>query len=172
MALTRARAIYGSAAGRAAVQGAIDVALHQPREVAQTLADIQKMRADMAQHKPPKGALDVKLLPGGLVDAEFAIHSQQLRHGIALRPELDLALGDLIAAGLAPADTADAFALLSRLLVTMRLMAPDAEVPQDGESRARIATACRAGDWDGLMQQFDGARATISNWWQAVQQQG
>ena len=172
MALTRARPVYGSAAGRAAVQGAIDAALRQPRDAGQTLADIQKMRADMAQHKPPKGALDVKLLPGGLVDAEFAIHSQQLRHGVALRPELDLALTDLIVAGLAPTEVADSFALLSRLLVTMRLMAPDAEVPKDGESRARIATACRAGDWDDLMQQFADARTAISQWWRAVQQQG
>ncbi len=171
MALTRARPIFGSATGRAAVQAIIDDALRQPRDSAQMLADIKKMRADMAQHKPPKGELDVKLLAGGLVDAEFAIHSQQLRHGVALRPELDLALAELIAAGHAPADMADAFALLSRLLVTMRLMAPDAEVPHDGESRARIAAACRAGDWDNLMQQFDAARVTISQWWQAVQRE-
>ena len=46
-----------------------------------------KMRSDMARHKPPRGPLDVKLGPGGLVDLEFAVHVLQLtKHvGIATR---------------------------------------------------------------------------------------
>src|SRR3546814_12816510 len=48
-----------------------------PRDV---VADAKAMRDDMAAHKPPAGPLDAKLLPGGLVDLEFAVHVQQLVH--------------------------------------------------------------------------------------------
>src|SRR3546814_9962609 len=71
MALTRARVIYGAEEDRAAVDAVITRTLAKSRDQAQLRADVVKMRGEMAAHKKPSGGLDVKLLPGGLVDLEF-----------------------------------------------------------------------------------------------------
>lgn len=173
MALTRARCVYGSDGGRAALDAIIARVLDQPRDLARLHADIVKMRSDMAAHKPPGGPLDVKLIEGGLVDAEFAVHAMQLMHRTAFTPLLDGALDRLVAQDLAPAQAPDALALLSRMLVTMRLMAPDGGAPDDDETRSRIAHACLFGqgddaDWDGLMRRYADARNCIGQWWCAI----
>lgn len=171
MALTRARPVFGSAAARAKVQAVIDAVLATARDQAKLHADIVKMREQMAGHKPPKGPLDVKLGGGGLVDAEFAIHAQQLRHNIAFDPCLDAALNGLITAGLAPDESREALHLLMRMLVTLRLMAPDGQYPQDAETRARIAHACVPGGdagWTRLMRDHAAARACIKAWWASI----
>jgi [glutamine synthetase] adenylyltransferase / [glutamine synthetase]-adenylyl-L-tyrosine phosphorylase len=173
MALTRARPLFGSTTARAGLQAIIDAVLAQPRDLATTRADIAKMRADMATHKPPKGPLDVKLIDGGLVDCEFAIHAQQLLHGTAFDPRLNVALRQLIAAGLAPPTIASAMDLMGRMLVTLRLMAPDGE-PANDETRARIAHVCgyaaQAGGWDALLAAYADARQEVGAWWGAIRQ--
>ena len=70
------------------LEGIIGDVLHAPRDTAQTVADALKMRTDMAAHKKPIGPLDVKLLPGGLVDIEFIVHTLQLQpsHRFPSRP--------------------------------------------------------------------------------------
>ena len=75
MALTRARPIFGSSGARDAVQAIVDDVLNGARPERDILADAIKMREEMATHKPPAGPLDAKLLPGGLVDLEFAVHA-------------------------------------------------------------------------------------------------
>ncbi|HWK35344.1 bifunctional [glutamine synthetase] adenylyltransferase/[glutamine synthetase]-adenylyl-L-tyrosine phosphorylase, partial [Sphingomonas sp.] len=55
MALTRARAIFGSAAAREQVQAIIDRVLAGDRPARDIVADAAKMRAEMAAHKPPAG---------------------------------------------------------------------------------------------------------------------
>ena len=50
------------------------------------------MRAEIERHKPPRGPLDVKLGPGGLVDLEFAVHVLQLTRHVGLDPRLEVAL--------------------------------------------------------------------------------
>jgi glutamate-ammonia-ligase adenylyltransferase len=171
MALTRARPLFGSAAACGALQGVIDEVLARPRDRGPLLDDIVRMRGEMATHKPPSGPLDVKLIDGGLVDCEFAIHATQLAHATGVDPRLNVALRRLIAAGLAPAAAADAMDLMGRMLVTLRLMAPDGD-PADGETRARSAHVCgRAeGGWDGLMAAYADARAVIGAWWAAVRE--
>jgi [glutamine synthetase] adenylyltransferase / [glutamine synthetase]-adenylyl-L-tyrosine phosphorylase len=163
MALTRARPIYGSAHGRAALQAIIDAVLRQPRDATTTLADIVAMRRDMRAHKGAKGALDVKMVAGGLVDLEFAIHTQQLLHSTAFTPRLDTALDALVAAGLSPADLMAAYALLGRLLVALRLMSADMVV-DDAATRDRIARAVNYADWAAVETGYAAARATVSNW--------
>lgn len=169
MALARARPLFGSPAARAQLQGMIDAVLRQPRDPAATLADIVKMRADMAAHKPPAGPLDVKLIDGGLVDCEFAIHSRQLLHRIGFDPRLNVALRQLVAAGLAPPAIPAAMDLMGRLLVTLRLMAPSGE-PENDETRARIAHVCGHGDggWDGLLAAYADARQEVAAWWSVI----
>ena len=42
--------------------------LGQPRDHARVTADVVKMRAEIAVHKPPSGPFDIKHGPGGLID--------------------------------------------------------------------------------------------------------
>ncbi len=161
MALCRARILYGTPDARAATQAIIDDVLNQPRDSATLLADAVKMRADMATHKPPKTPLDVKLGDGGLVDLEFAIHVTQLRERRGFAPQL----GEAMAALGMSASLCDARALLTRFLVSMRLMAPDLETPSEATG-AVIARACGADDWDSLLAQLDVARQEIADAWQ------
>ena len=165
MALTRARPVYGSPEARAAVQAVIDAELHRVRDKAVVISDATKMRTDMAAHKPGKTALDVKLLPGGLVDLEFAIHVSQLTRAQGFDPHLARAIAALDFGS----DVAEAYALLTRFLVSMRLVAPDLEEPVSA-TRALVAKACGAPDWDSLLGRIETARQTISALWTQVKE--
>jgi len=167
MALTRARVIFGSAEARAAVEAVMREVLTAPRDRAKTLNEVREMRDKMAAHKPPKGALDGKLLRGGLVDAEFITHALQLTRGLALRPDMAGALRELVAAGLLAAEVEPAFALLSRLLVAARLLAPDGQVP-DGAPWATLAKACGFEDGESLLAAIGAARGSIARAWAAL----
>ncbi len=167
MALTRARPVYGSAAARDEVARIVEQTLRRPRDIATLRADAVKMRGEMARHKPPAGIFDVKLADGGLVDCEFAVHVLQLSTGVGLDPRLRVALAQLADAGLVSADLADAYALLVRMLVTMRLVAPGSGEPPE-PSRALVAQACGAADWAGLRAAYDAARAVVAAEWARV----
>lgn len=178
MALTRARPVYGSPEARAALQRIIDDVLAKPRDHQQLIADISKMRRDMAKHKPPKSPLDVKLIPGGLVDCEFAIHATQLGHCAGFDPRLNVAVQKLSDAGLCPTDVRPAMDLMGRMLVSLRLMAPDEMLAEAPETQARIAHVCGfetrredgslSGDWPALLAAYDKARLMISAWWGSI----
>jgi glutamate-ammonia-ligase adenylyltransferase len=164
MALIRARPVFGGAAARAATQAVIAEALGRPREDARLTADVVAMRHEIATHKPPAGMLDVKLMPGGLVDLEFTTHLLQLRHRTALVPSLDEGLAMLAAEGRLPAALLDASALLTRMLVTLRLVTPDGDdLPE--ESRGIVARACGHDDWSSLLAAYAMARQTVSECW-------
>jgi [glutamine synthetase] adenylyltransferase / [glutamine synthetase]-adenylyl-L-tyrosine phosphorylase len=160
MALCRARVVYGSANARAEAQSVIDDILTAPRDGATLIKDALKMRADMATHKPPKTALDVKLGAGGLVDLEFAIHVTQLREGRGFDPLLPGAITALDMG----APLFEAHALLTRFLVTMRLVAPDLEPPPEATC-ALVARACGMDDWEALLAQLAMARQEIADAW-------
>jgi glutamate-ammonia-ligase adenylyltransferase len=167
MALTRARPVFGSAAARGAVQVIIDKTLRSPRDAAKLIADATKMRGDIATHKPPAGPLDVKLIEGGLVDAEFTVHLLQLCRKIGLDPDLQTAIAELEAAGLIGTGFGDAFALLTRMLVTLRLVAPDSSEPPEA-SRMLVAERCGYSDWPALLAGYESARALVSREWRRV----
>lgn len=167
MALTRARAIYGSAEARGAVQAIIDRVLAGDRPERDIVADARKMRADMAAHKKPQGPLDTKLSEGGLVDLEFAVHVAQLVHKTGFDPHLGGAVDALISAGLLSAEMRAAHDFLSRLLVTLRLVAPDAQPPEVA-TQALIARAVGADDWAALLTRLDTTRAEVRTAWEAT----
>jgi len=167
MALVRARVLLGSAAARAELAAIMDGVLRRERDSAKLTGEVLEMRARMAAHKAPKGPLDVKLARGGLVDAEFMTHCLQLREGVGVRPDMAGALAELVAAGLLPGGVEEAFALLSRLLVAARLLAPDGAVPGDA-SCATLAKACGFGDGQALLDAVAEARATIARSWAGV----
>nr|WP_253201158.1 bifunctional [glutamine synthetase] adenylyltransferase/[glutamine synthetase]-adenylyl-L-tyrosine phosphorylase [Sphingomonas quercus] len=167
MALTRARPVFGSAAARAALQAVIDEVLGRPRDREALLADAIKMRDDIARHKPPAGPFDVKLADGGLVDLEFAVHVTQLSHRAGLSPRLGEAIADLGGQGLLPAALGPAHDLLTRLLVTLRLVSPDSTEPAPA-THALLARACGMVDWAHLLAAYADARQSVSAAWAAV----
>ncbi len=167
MALTRARVIYGRSAARSAAEAVIASVLSQPRDRVALARDVVTMRNEMATHKPPLGPLDVKLLPGGLVDLEFTAHFHQLASGIGLDPHLPRAVKRLADAGLCDPALGAAHDLLTRLVVTLRLVSPKMEAPA-AATRAVVARACRVLDWDELLVQVADARHCVQKHWQAV----
>ena len=167
MALTRARVLFGSAGARGQVAEIIRDVLHTKRDIPKLRHDIATMRKDMAAHKPPKGALDVKLLPGGLVDMEFIIHALQLETHDGMRPQLGPAIDALAAAGHLQADFAQAFALMARLLVMVRLIAPDCAAPPEA-AQYLIAHSLGFDDWDGLTHALRDYRGVVMNQWHSL----
>lgn len=164
MALTRARPVFGSPAARAALDEIIGGVLAGDRPERDVVADAIRMRAEMAAHKPPQGPLDAKLLPGGLVDLEFTVHVAQLTRRTGFDPDLGRAIELL---GL-PAPLREAHDLLTRLLVTTRLVAPDAAEPEAPATRALVARALGQGNWEGVVAAFDAARQEVRAAWDGV----
>jgi [glutamine synthetase] adenylyltransferase / [glutamine synthetase]-adenylyl-L-tyrosine phosphorylase len=164
MALTRARTLYGSAAARSEVDGIVAEVLNALCEPAKLHSDVTDMRKEMASHKPPKGDLDVKLLPGGLVDMEFIVHALQLEKCEALFPQLGKAIESLTAAGYLSPEFARADALLSRLLVMIRLIAPDCNTPPEA-AQALVAKSLDYPDWDTLMAAIRDYRGVVIDQW-------
>ena len=166
MALTRARPVFGSAPARAALAAEIEAVLAGARKPHDVVIDAANMRAEMAAHKPPAGPLDAKLLPGGLVDLEFAVHTLQLEHRTGFDPRLGRAielLGPLLPPGMVAAHD-----LLTRLLVTLRLVAPDTQEPEAAATRALIARALGYEDWTAVLAGFATARQEVRAAWLGV----
>ncbi len=164
MALTRARPVFGSPAARVAASVVIAEVLQGARPSRDLVAEAADMRAEMARHKPPQGPLDAKLLPGGLVDLEFTVHLAQLQHRAGFDPHLGKAIDALVRRDLLPANLVDANALLTRLLVTLRLVAPDAAEPPPA-TRALIARALQRDDWDAVLAGFAATRHDVETAW-------
>ncbi|HEX5184897.1 MAG TPA: glutamine-synthetase adenylyltransferase, partial [Allosphingosinicella sp.] len=167
MALLRARPVYGSAEGKAALERIVRETLARPRDAAKLVEDAVRMRRDIALHKPPTGRLDIKRGPGGLIDLEFAVHTLQLRTGIGLHPRLEAAIADLAAAGLVPDGIGAALRLLTSILVLFRLVAPQSEAPP-AATRPLVAAACGHEDWESLLAAHDAARQSVAALWKRI----
>ena len=164
MALLRARPLYGTEAGKAKLSAAVKRVLGLERDPEKVRADAARMRADMARHKAPAGPLDIKLGEGGLVDLEFAVHVLQLTHRIGFDPRLEVAIEALHEAGLIEAEADPDLRLLSRILVTSRLVTPGGGVPLP-QSQALVAAVCGHADWNSLLEAHDAARQRIAGLW-------
>jgi glutamate-ammonia-ligase adenylyltransferase len=167
MALTRARPVYGSEEDRAALAGIVDGVLRIERDPVAVATDAGRMRAEIARHKKPRGPFDIKLGAGGLVDLEFAVHILQLSHRKGLLPGLGAAIEALVAERLVPSETGEAYRLLSRMLVTLRLVSPASAEPAMA-SRDLVARACGCEGWDALLAAQEEATACVAALWQAV----
>ena len=166
MALLRARPVFGPEGARERVAQLISEILHQRRDSKTVIADAAKMRSEMARHKHAAGPLDVKLGPGGLVDLEFAVHVLQLTRQRGIDPHLETAVEQLAADDLVDRSIIDAQHLLTRMLVTLRLIAPDLNPPPEG--RELMARASGATTWDELLARHDAARQSIAALWDKV----
>ena len=167
MALCRARPVYGSDARRAELAGLVRVILCRPRDADGLRKDVLAMRAEMAEHKPPRGPLDVKLLRGGLVDCEFLVHFLQLRDAAAFKPALHDAIAELEGAGTVTSSLSRAHDFLTRVLVCGRLLAPDGVAAHPAAMLA-LARACGEGDGDALLDRIAGARRDIAREWHDI----
>ncbi len=167
MALLRARPVYGSDAARAEVGRIIGDLLAMARDPAKLVEDAAGMRDKMAAHKPSKGALDIKGGPGGLVDLEFAMQVTQLASGQCHDTNIAAAIRCLAGQGLAPATLPDAHGLLARMLVMLRLTAPEGE-PATAAARQLVASACGEPGWSQLLAAHDVARQEIGDWWASI----
>ncbi|WP_240663627.1 bifunctional [glutamine synthetase] adenylyltransferase/[glutamine synthetase]-adenylyl-L-tyrosine phosphorylase [Sphingomonas sp. UV9] len=167
MALTRARPVFGSPDARAAVAAIVRGVLEGDRPTRDVVAEATSMRADMAAHKPPKGPLDAKLLPGGLVDLEFAVHVVQLVNRTGFDPNLGTAIDRLTAETLAPPTLRAAHDVLTRLLVTLRLVAPDA-APPGHATEELIARAIGVADWAAVVATLESTRQEVRRFWMQV----
>ncbi|WP_179944989.1 bifunctional [glutamate--ammonia ligase]-adenylyl-L-tyrosine phosphorylase/[glutamate--ammonia-ligase] adenylyltransferase [Croceicoccus naphthovorans] len=165
MALARARVLRSPhPAARDTVDGIFERTLSTPRDAAKLREDVLKMRGDVARHKPAKSPLDIKLARGGLVDIEFLVHFLQLRDGDCLAPDLSVAIRCLADRGKVPPSLLQAYELMTRLLVLLRLVAPDAEEPTPA-ARDVLARGCRQPDWDALITALDKARGEVAGAW-------
>ena len=165
MALTRARVLTGTPAARREVEGIVREVLEAPRDPGTLRADVLRMRADMAAHKPAGGPLDAKLARGGLVDLEFVIHYLQLRERTAFTPDLAQAIARLAAAGLVAPELEGRLHFLTRLLVGARLLAPDLAIPS-GAAAQVLAQQTQTGDMNELLGALAHAREGVADAWE------
>lgn len=172
MALNRARVLVGSDAARAEVEAVIGAVKRSTRAPEVLRKDVLTMRSEMAQHKPPRGGLDVKLLRGGLVDVEFLVHFLQLRHAGSMADRDPAMLSSDFAAvipalarlGLVDDALWPAYDLMTDILVAGRLLAPDGTEPPAAAARA-LAHACGRGDYAELVRDLAVARTTVARSW-------
>jgi len=167
MALTRARVLHGSPKVRDEIEQIVAAVLNQPRDPEKLRGDVLSMRNEMAAHKPARGPFDAKLQRGGLVDLEFLTHYLQLRERTAFHPDPRKAIGDLVSAGLIGGELLDAYDLMTRLLVSSRLLAPDLEKPAAGPA-AVLAQSCRCDDLDQLLHRLAASRQSVAANWKEI----
>lgn len=164
MALTRARPILGSDDANGLLSVVVKDTLGMRRDQAKLKEDVIQMRQDMALHKPVSGPLDLKLIPGGLVDLEFIVHYLQLKYAAGLHPQLSKAITALSDLGHLPADFLDSYNLLGRMLVMIRLIAPDCQEPPM-PARHLVAKSLGQSDWASVLQEIETAKALVLSLW-------
>jgi glutamate-ammonia-ligase adenylyltransferase len=169
MALCRARPLTGSPEARQKVRDLICSILKEEKDAAKVRSDAAEMREEMARHKPPAGPLDIKLGEGGLVDLEFTVHTLQLTRGTAFDPRLEVALAELVGAGLIDEGADPDLRLLSRVLVVLRLVGTQEMEPAE-ESRQLVASLCGYADWPALLAAIGRARQRVAGRWAAVRE--
>ncbi|MFN3879513.1 MAG: bifunctional [glutamine synthetase] adenylyltransferase/[glutamine synthetase]-adenylyl-L-tyrosine phosphorylase [Brevundimonas sp.] len=158
MVLTRARVVWASDAKFGAqVSAAIEAALRRPRPGVDIAADVRKMRALMDRERRPHGFWDLKLSPGGQVDAEFAAQFRQLQAAAIGEP---LTLSTLEALHDDPV-LAEAWRVQQRLA---HLLAAAFEGRVDPEAepsvfQLRLAEAAGAQDFETLKTELTDLRA-------------
>ena len=158
MALTRARVVWSDDPAFAArVSAALEAILRRPRPGADLAADARRMRDLMARERSGQGDWDLKLAPGGQVDAEFVAQVRQLRRAAAGQP---LTVSTLEALADDP-DLAGAWRLqqaLSQMLGAAFDDRPDPDQEPEG-FRRRLAKAVGFEDFEALKAGLDERRA-------------
>jgi len=157
MALTRARVVWtDDPAFGARTSAALEAILRRPRPGVNVAADARRMRDLMARERPGQGPWDLKLAPGGQVDAEFVAQVRQLTEAAAGAP---LTVSTLEALAADP-DLAEAWRLqqaLSQVLGAAFDDRPDPDQEPEG-FRRRLAEAAGLADFSVLKQRLAAVR--------------
>lgn len=167
LALTRARPVFGSESARAQVDSEIATLRAIARNHTQALHDVREMRRTMDRHKPAKGSLDIKLLPGGLVDAEFIVQTHLLLGTIAPETRIERAIATLEAGEHLAPGFGDAAAQMQDFLLLLRLVAPDCDDPP-AAAQTQIAGNLGFPEWRALIEALDAARQTVTREWNVL----
>jgi glutamate-ammonia-ligase adenylyltransferase len=149
MALTRARVVWtDNPVFGARTAATLEAILRRPRPGVDIAADARRMRDLMARERPGQGAWDLKLAPGGQVDAEFVAQVRQLTAAATGRA---LTVSTLEALAAEPA-LSEAWRLqqaLSQILSAAFDERPDPEQEPEG-FRRRLAEAAGVADFECL----------------------
>jgi glutamate-ammonia-ligase adenylyltransferase len=174
-ALTRARVVAGDMALGKKVEAAARESLLRPRDPKTIAHDVLDMRARMDRERPGKGIWDLKLIPGGMVDVEFAaqgltlIEAAQNQHSgrDAIRSNTAEALGGLAASGALAKDDAKAFQaalqLYADLTQVLRICVEEPFDPAAASGRLKRLLAATAGvdDFDAVTDRLKQVQADI-----------
>lgn len=158
MVLTRARVVWASDPAFAnRVAETIEAVLRRPRPGVDVAADVRKMRALMDRERRPHGFWDLKLSPGGQVDAEFAAQYRQLQAAAVGGP---LTVSTLEALH-DDAVLAEAWRLQQRLSQLLSAAFEGRVDPETEPSvfQLRLAEAAGAADFDTLKRELTDLRA-------------
>lgn len=157
MALTRARVVWtDDPAFGARTSAALEAILRRPRPGVDVAADARRMRDLMARERPGHGPWDLKLAPGGQVDAEFVAQVRQLAAAAAGAPLTVSTPGALAA----DPELAEAWRLqqaLSQVLGAAFDDRPDPDQEPEG-FRRRLAEAAGLADFSVLKQRLAAVR--------------
>ena len=171
LALSRARVVWASSpAFETACARAIEQALRQPRDAQKARSDIADMRALMLRERPPRGFWDLKLVPGGMVDVEFAAQTLQLL-GASLGGRLNVSTVGAFEAAvgegrLTPADAqvlTEAWRLNQSLTQLLKLALDDGADPDMEPLPFRMLMARHAGlaEFEDLKTRLAALRLTV-----------
>jgi len=157
MALTRARVVWASdPAFGGRVAAGLEAILRRPRPGADVAGDVRRMRALMDRERPAQGLWELKLSPGGQVDAEFVAQYRQLTAAAAGRP---LTASTLDALADDP-DLAGSWSLMQALNQVLSAAFDDRPDPEEEPEgfRLRLAQAAGIDDFEGLKHRLEEAK--------------
>lgn len=169
MALTRARVIVGDASLTGDLDGEIRALVSRPRPAAEVHRAVRDMRRLVEAEKGHRGALDLKLAPGGLLDLDFlaqalvlgqahatpdliglgacAVFSRAADHGLLRRSDADR--------------LAEAYRQFDDVLHWQRLMVEGDPAEAAPVPLSRLAVAMGAPDAARLVAALDETRAEV-----------
>ncbi len=157
MALTRARVAWASdAAFGARVTAALEAALGRPRPGIKVATDVRAMRDLMERERRAHGFWDLKLIPGGLVDAEFVGQFRQLQAAAGKKP-LSVSTLDQLTGDAALKESWALHQALGQLLACAFDDRGDPEA-ESATFRARLAEAAGERDFDRLRRRLERVR--------------
>jgi len=165
MALTRARLIFGSEEANGKLESIITNVIGRQR--GNVYKDIVAMRHDMDRHKPAKAVLDIKNCRGGLIDIEFIVHALQLQHGIETDPDIEKSIMILISDNLLPKHIADAYHMMSNMLILLRLICPDLNNISDA-AKQLMADNLGYAEWSMVMNSLSAYQQDVIQQWENI----
>ncbi|MES1200399.1 MAG: bifunctional [glutamine synthetase] adenylyltransferase/[glutamine synthetase]-adenylyl-L-tyrosine phosphorylase [Pseudomonadota bacterium] len=170
-ALTRLRPVAGDDQLSAEVMRVASAALQLPRDETKLRADIADMRTRMERERPAKGAWDLKLAPGGMVDLEFIVQALQLMRAPHAPAVVSANTGDALArlarAGvLSAADRAaleEAWMLYGALQQVLRICVEGEFNPDEAPVGLKhlLASLADAADFAALETKLESLRVVV-----------